>query len=60
MNQKELLLLSLTIFLTIVAWLASDLYGIHKTTPTNQEIESITLNYSIDTKVIDTLKSKTP
>ncbi len=58
MKQNELLLLSVTIFLTIVAWVASDLYGIYKSTPTNQQIESISLEYSIDTKVLETLKAK--
>lgn len=60
MNQKELLLLSFTIFLTIVAWVASDLYGIYKATPTNAQIDSISLKYKIDTKVLETLKAKTP
>ncbi len=60
MNQKELLLLSLTIFLTIIVWVVSDLYGIFKSTPTNAEIESISLKYSIDTKVLEILKTKNP
>jgi hypothetical protein len=60
MNQNELLVLSLTIFLTIVVWVGTDLYVIHKTTPTNKEIDSISLKYSIDIKVIEKLKAKTP
>lgn len=60
MNQKELLVLSLTIFLTIVVWVGTDLYIIHKTTPTNKEIDSISLQYKIDIKVLETLKAKTP
>jgi hypothetical protein len=60
MKQNELLLLSVTIFLTIIAWVAADLYGIYKSTPTNQQIESISLKYSIDTKVLETLKAKKP
>lgn len=60
MKQNELVLLSLTIFLTIVAWVATDLYGIHKTTPTNKQIDSISLKYKIDTNIIETLKAKSP
>lgn len=60
MNQKEILFLSLTIFLTIVAWSISELYIIHKTTPTEQEIESVKLEYTIDTKIIDELEQKIP
>lgn len=60
MNQKELLLLSLTIFMTIIVWVVSDLYGIFKSTPTNTEIEAVSLKYAIDTKVLEILKTKTP
>lgn len=60
MNQKELLFISLTIFLTIIAWVFSELYIIHKATPTEEQIQSVKLNYSIDTAVLDTLEGKIP
>ncbi len=60
MNQKELLFIALTIFLTIVAWVVSDLYSIRKSTPTDQQIQAVKLEYSIDTNVIDALEKKTP
>jgi hypothetical protein len=60
MNQKELLVISLTIFLTIIAWVISELYLIRKDTPTEEQIESVSLNYSIDTAVLDALESKVP
>lgn len=60
MTQKELLFIALTIFITIVAWVVSELYIIHKSTPTDEQIESVKLEYSIDTNVIEELQNKTP
>jgi len=60
MNQKELLLIAVTVFVTIIVWVISELYLIHKSTPTDEEIQSFSVNYSIDTKVMDTLQKKTP
>lgn len=60
MNQKELFLISSTVFLTIVAWVVFDLYGIKKSTPTDAEIDSVRLDYSIDTKVFEVLRNKIP
>lgn len=60
MNQKEILFISLTIFLTIVAWSISELYIIHKSTPTEKQIESVKLEYAIDTTILDILENKTP
>ena len=60
MNQRELLFISTTIFLTIVAWVLFEVYGIQQTTPTDTQIQTITLNYTIDTTVFDILRSKLP
>jgi hypothetical protein len=60
MNPKELLIISLTVFLTIIAWVVSELYVIRKETPTEQEIQSVSLNYSIDTTILDELEKKIP
>lgn len=60
MNQKELFFISSTVFLTIVAWVAFELYGIKQTTPTDAQIESVNLNYTIDTKIFEILRNKTP
>ena len=60
MNQKELLLIAVTIFVTIIVWVLSELYLIHKSTPTEEDIQSFSADYSIDTKVMDTLQKKTP
>lgn len=60
MNQKELFFISTTVFLTIVSWVVFELYGIQKTTPTDTQIESVNLNYTIDTRVFDILRNKIP
>jgi hypothetical protein len=60
MNQKEILVISLTIFLTITAWVLSEVYSIHRETPTEAQIESTKLNYTIDTAILDQLEKKTP
>lgn len=59
MNNKEVLLLTFTIFLTIVAWVVFELFTINKETPTESQIDSTKLNYNIDVKLLDTLNSKT-
>lgn len=60
MNQKELFFISLTVFLTIIAWVVFELYGIKQTTPTDAQIDSVVVNYTIDTKVFEILKNKVP
>lgn len=60
MNQKELYLLSATIFLTVVAWVLFELYSIHRVTPTDSQIEAVSLNYQIDTNIFEILRNKIP
>lgn len=60
MNQKELFFISGTVFLTIVAWVLFELYGIQQATPTDMQIESVSLNYTIDTQVFEILRNKNP
>ena len=60
MNQKELLVISLTIFLTVTAWVLSELYAIHRDTPTEEQIESVKLDYNIDIAILDKLDQKSP
>ncbi len=59
MNRKELLLLSIGIFLTVIAWLVADIY--HATTrekiKTKVELPSLS-NYEIDPKILDILEKK--
>lgn len=60
MNKKEVLILSVSVFLTVIAWLIADI--IHASTRKIVEKE-ITLpnieTYKIDRKVIEILESKT-
>ncbi|MFA6080895.1 MAG: hypothetical protein WC741_00625 [Patescibacteria group bacterium] len=60
MNKKEVLLLSVGVFLTVVYWLVSDIYH----ASTEDKIKSkLTLpqvnRYNISRELLDTLKSKT-
>ncbi len=60
MSKKEVLILSISIFLTVIAWLIADI--IHASTRERIE-EKVTLpnieNYTIDRKIIEILESKT-
>lgn len=60
MNRKEVLLLSIGVFLTVVAWLIADIYH----ASTEDKIKSrISLpqvyQYKISKKLLETLKNKT-
>lgn len=60
MNKKEILLLSIGVFLTVVCWLIADIYH----TATEDKIKSkLTIpqvnQYKISTELLNTLKNKT-
>lgn len=60
MRQKELLIISITIFLTIVAWIVSDIYHVAKTEKLGS-LKSKTLepiNINIDHEIINALEKK--
>lgn len=60
MNQKELLILSVGIFLTIVAWMIIDLYHLQNN-PAESAVGPVHVpSYSIDTRVFQVLQKKTP
>ncbi len=59
MNKKELLILSVGVFLTIIAWMIIDIYHIKTSVIVRSKIKSVRLsNYQIDKKIIDILKEK--
>lgn len=60
MNQKDLLTIAITVFLTIIAWVIIELNGIVRVTPTEADVEAVTLNYTIDTSLLDILEKRTP
>lgn len=61
MNKKEVLLLSIGVFLTVMIWLVSDIY--HASTEDKIKVK-ISLpqiyHYQINKNIFDTLKNKTP
>lgn len=59
MNKKELFLISITIFLTIIAWMLLEAYKVESAIKTEKE-EMLTIRkiINLDTKVLKTLKAK--
>lgn len=61
MKQKELLIISVTVFITIITWIVADIYHIS----TTQKIAPIQVptatvkTTTIDTSVLDVLQAKT-
>jgi len=60
MKQKELLIIAITIFLTVVAWVMLELKAIKEETPTDTQIESYSLDYNVNTDILEILKQKQP
>lgn len=59
MNQKELFLISLTIFLTIVAWMILDIYRIRTNIDAGYE-KSEAINFKLQPNVLEILKDRQP
>ncbi|NMB84489.1 hypothetical protein GYA28_04380 [Candidatus Roizmanbacteria bacterium] len=60
MNQKELFLLSVMIFMTILAWMLLDVYRIKMTESTANPTFTNIKNIKLDGKVLEVLKEKSP
>lgn len=59
MKHKELLYISVCIFMTIVAWLVADLYHSANKKAVDQVIaDPVLLQYKIDTQVIKLIEDK--
>lgn len=59
MNKKELLLLSIGVFLTVVAWLIADIYHAATTEKIKNKIElPVEIKYNIDLKTLNILQEK--
>lgn len=59
MNRKEVLYLSICIFLTVIAWLVADIY--HASTQDRLKKENplpIIKNYKIDPKLLELIEQK--
>lgn len=60
MNQKELLLLSVTVFMTAVAWVIIEITSIRNNTPDATLDPNSVVQQQIDVKVFGILKNKQP
>lgn len=61
MNRKELYILSLGVFLTIIAWLVADILHTATTEKVKAKYDiSKPIKYQIDVKVFEKLKTKKP
>ncbi len=61
MNRKELFFISITIFLTIVAWVIVDAYKVDSAIKVEKEESSlINKKLNLDITVLKTLKAKKP
>ena len=60
MNQKEVFIISVTLFLTIVTWIVADLYHIKTTEKIKlgNVIESTLITTHIDEKLVQLLENK--
>jgi len=59
MNRKEILIIAIGIFLTVVAWMVIDVYHIKQSPYKDLEMKPVnTTTYNIDIKVLDLLKKK--
>lgn len=60
MKQKDILIIAVTIFLTVVAWIVVEIRTVRQETPTEAEIQSSQLEYTVDTALLDELEKRTP
>jgi hypothetical protein len=60
MNKKEILLLSIGVFLTVVAWLIADIYHASTEDKIKSKISLPQVNqYKINKDLLETLKNRT-
>lgn len=61
MRQKELFIISITVFLTILAWILVDIYKAKNETTVSQQFSiRKAVQYKMDPAVLQKLKNKTP
>lgn len=60
MNKKEILLLSIGVFLTVIAWLVADIYHASTEDKIKSKINLPRIyQYKINKDILETLKNKT-
>lgn len=57
-EKKDLMLIAITIFATIVAWVLVEIYVIQSSTPTDEDVEAIDVNFEIDTEIFNELRER--
>lgn len=61
MNKRELLVLAVGVFLTVIAWMTIDLYHVQNEHKLDRQIKAARIpKYNIDANVFDKLDAKTP
>lgn len=61
MNQKELFWISVTVFLTIVAWMILDIYRVKTLTTIESKLQSLqTVDFIIKPDILEVLKERNP
>ena len=59
MNRKEVLFLSIGVFLTVIAWVVADVYHAATAEKMKTKVNIPTLNnYKINSSLLETLKNK--
>lgn len=59
MKQKEVLLIAITVFLTVVAWMLLDIYKVNTKFDINEGFESLkTIDYSLKSDLLKKLQEK--
>lgn len=59
MKQKELLVFSIVVFLTVIAWMIIDIYHVRNSILINKEFTPIPVrSYTIDNSIPNILKGK--
>ncbi len=60
MNQKELFWISVTVFLTIVAWMIIDIYRVQIPSSIDTQAGTPLTHLQIDPKILQIIKNKNP
>ncbi|OGK12196.1 hypothetical protein A3C98_04335 [Candidatus Roizmanbacteria bacterium RIFCSPHIGHO2_02_FULL_37_15] len=61
MNQKELLLISITVFFTIIAWMVLDIYLVKTRSGIKSESKQFqAVDFTINAEILEILKEKNP
>jgi hypothetical protein len=60
MNKKEFFLISLTVFLIVLAWLVADIYHVSQQEKIQTPQLPIIKNYNLDNGILDQLSKKNP